>query len=430
MEQGKKKYDVAVIGAGPAGMMAAISAAENGAKVTLIEKNDTAGKKLLLTGGGRCNITNLEPDLRKFVANYGKSGFFLFHAFAEFGPKSTLAFFNAAGVETVIENNHRVLVKSGKAEDVLKALLNRLGKLGVEIINGRKAVAIDKDRGSISSVAIVGGDIVRARNYIIATGGKSYPDTGATGDGYEWAHTLGHRIVTLAPALVPVKTKETWVKELAGTGLKRAGITVFQNQKKSISASGEVLFTHFGLSGPAILNISAGIGELLQAGEVTISLNLMPELNRDELAAAILENFQKNPNKILKNCLTDFIPSGLSLAVAQFADVKPAKTVNDVTKEERRRLADAMRDLRLAVSGLLEIETGMVTSGGVALEEIDDKTMRSKVIPNLFFAGEIINVHGATGGFNLQQCWSTGHLAGRAASLAKAGHLAGTKSGG
>jgi predicted Rossmann fold flavoprotein len=430
MEQAKNNYDVAVIGAGPAGMMAAISAAENGAKVVLIEKNDSAGKKLLLTGGGRCNITNLEPDLRKFVANYGKSGSFLFHAFAEFGPKTTMDFFNAAGVETVIENNQRVLAKSGKAEDVLKVLVNRLEKLGVEIIYGRKVIAIDKDGGLISSVVIDGGDTVFARNYVMATGGKSYPGTGSTGDGYDWAYALGHRIVKLAPALVPVKTKEPWINDLAGTGLRRAGITVFQNQRKTISAAGEVLFTHFGLSGPAILNISVGIGELLQAGEVVISLNLMPELTRDELAAAILENFQKNPNKILKNCLNDFIPSGLSLAVAQLADINPAKTVNNVTKEERLRLADTTRDLRLTVSGLLEIETGMVTSGGVALEEIDDKTMRSKIVFNLFFAGEIINVHGATGGFNLQQCWSTGRLAGIKASLAKASHFSGASASG
>lgn len=416
MADNKNNYDVAVIGAGPAGMMAAISAAEIGARVVLIEKNETPGKKLLLTGGGRCNLTNLELDLRKLVANYGETGAFLFHAFSEFGPKDSVEFFNKLGVETMVENNRRVLTGSGKADDVLEALVGRLKNLGVEMIYGRKVATINKKDNSISSIIIAGGETIGAKNYIIATGGKSYPGTGSTGDGYDWAHTLGHKIIKLAPALVPIKIKEPWTKDLAGISLKRAGITVFRNQKKIISAAGEILFTHFGLSGPAILNISAGIGDLPGKSEVVISLNLLPALNRDELEKNILENFQNNPNKILKNCLADFIPSGLSPAIAQIANANPAKTVNDVTKEERRRLVEAMRDLRLTVSGLLEIETGMVTAGGVEPEGIDDKTMRSKTINNLFFAGEIINVHGVTGGFNLQQCWSTGRLAGIAAS--------------
>jgi predicted Rossmann fold flavoprotein len=416
MVQTKEKYDVAVIGAGPAGMMAAISAAENGARVILIEKNETAGKKLLLTGGGRCNITNLEPDLRKLVANYGKAGAFLFHAFSEFGPKDTIEFFNHAGVETAVENNQRVLTKSGKADEILEALLGREKLLGVEIIYGGKVVAVNKGGESISSIVLADKKIVAAKNYIIATGGKSYPGTGSTGDGYDWAHTLGHKIIKLAPALVPVKIKEPWIKELAGVSLKRTGIMVFQNHKKAITVAGEVLFTHFGLSGPAVLNISSGIGDLLEKGEVAISLNLLPASSRDELEKKILDNFQKNPNKILKNCLSEFIPSGLSLAVAQIANANPVKTVNDVTKEERRWLVEAMRDLRLTVSGLLEIETGMVISGGVDPAGIDDKTMRSEIIPNLFFAGEIINIHGSTGGFNLQQSWSTGRLAGKSAA--------------
>ncbi|MGB2631930.1 MAG: NAD(P)/FAD-dependent oxidoreductase, partial [Minisyncoccales bacterium] len=380
------------------------------------EKNETPGKKLLLTGGGRCNSTNLELDLRKLVANYGETGAFLFHAFSEFGPKDSIEFFNKLGVETMVENNQRVLIRSGKAGDVLEVLVGRLKNLGVKMICGRKVAVINKKDNSISSIIISGGETIGAKNYIIATGGKSYPGTGSTGDGYDWAHTLGHKIIKLAPALVPVKIKEPWAKDLAGVSLKRAGITVFQNQKKIISAAGEILFTHFGLSGPAILNISAGIGELLEKGEVIISLNLLPASNYGELEKKVLENFQKNPNKILKNCLADFIPSGLTLALARFAGANPAKTANDITKEERRRLVEAMRDLRLTVFGLLEIETGMVTAGGVAPEGIDDKTMRSKTIGNLFFAGEIINVHGVTGGFNLQQCWSTGRLAGIGAS--------------
>jgi hypothetical protein len=343
MKQIEDNYDVAVVGAGPAGMMAAIGATENGARVVLIEKNETAGKKLLLTGGGRCNITNLEPDLRKLIANYGKSGAFLFHAFSRFGPKDAVDFFNKAGVETAVENNCRALAKSGQAEDVLESLTARLKDLGVKTIYGRKVAAINKDNGRIVSIVVGDGGIIKAGNYVIATGGKSYPGTGSTGDGYDWAHMMGHRIVKLAPALVPVRIKEEWVKSLSGVALKRAVIKIYQQNKKAIESSGEVLFTHFGLSGPAILNISAGIGELLEKGEVIISLNLLPEMNRDQLEKAILVNFQKNPNKILKNCLVEFIPSGLALAAAQITNVNPAKTVNDITKEERRRLAEIIQ---------------------------------------------------------------------------------------
>ncbi|MFA6376065.1 MAG: NAD(P)/FAD-dependent oxidoreductase [Candidatus Paceibacterota bacterium] len=416
MNQIKNNYDVAVIGGGPAGMMAAISAAQSGAKTVLIEKNDALGQKLLLTGGERCNFTNLEPDLRKLVGNYGKDGAFLFHAFSEFGPKDVIAFFNAAGIEIDVEKNQRVFSKTDKADDILDVLLHLVQKSGAEIIVSHPVVQIKKEAGLISGIALAGGKKIIAKNYIIATGGKSYPGTGSTGDGYGWAHDLGHRIIKLAPALVPVNVKEAWAKELAGVGLRRARVTVFHNQKKIISTTGEILFTHFGLSGPAILNISNRIGELLETGPVMISLNIICEKNFEQLEKILLDDFSTNPNKTLKNCLAARMPSGLVFPVAQNAEVDLAKTVNNITKEERRRLARTIQNLQLTVSGLLGIEAGMVTGGGIALEDVDDKTMRSRVISNLFFAGEIIGVHGNTGGFNLQQCWSTGRLAGISAA--------------
>ena len=438
MAQNKDIYDVAIIGAGPAGMMAGISAAENGAKAILIEKNGTAGKKMLLTGGGRCNLTNAEFDLRKLVVNYGANGPFLFHGFFEFGPKGVIDFFNGLGLKTVVEEKQRTFPKSGQANTVLAVLLKRLAELGVEIRFDCPVAKLENEGKSIRRIVLNSGKEIVAKNYIIATGGKSFPETGSAGDGYVWARDLGHKIEPLAPGLVPVMTSEDWVKDLAGVSLEAAGIKVFcanplspeaSARQGKMTAQGEILFTHFGLSGPAILNMSAAIGKLMEKGEVSISINLFPKTNRDQLDKMVLDIFKKNLNRVLKNCLVDIMPQGLALAVSRLANIAPEKTANNITKEERAKLIGAMSDIRLTVAGLLDIEAGMVTTGGVDLKEIDDKTMRSKIIDNLFFAGEIINVHGATGGFNLQQCWSTGRLAGAKASLAKAaaeaGHLVG-----
>jgi hypothetical protein len=412
MGQNKENYDVAVIGAGPAGMMAAISAAESGAKVVLVERNKSAGKKLLLTGGGHCNLANAESDLRKLIANYGETGPFLFHAFAGFGPKDAVNFFNKLGVKTVVENNQRVFPKSGQAADVLDALLKYLESLNVRIIFGGRVAGIDRNGVLIKDVILDSGQAINAKNYIFATGGKSYPATGSAGDGYEWSCGLGHEIAPLSPGLVPVRTDEEWGKKLSGVSLENVGIAVRRDGAKVISMLGEILFTHFGLSGPAILNMSSEIGKLLDKGEVAISIDLFPQIDRVKIDKMILDNFKKNPNRVLKNCLADIMPQGLVLTVAGLANVAAGKTANNITKEERFRLLGAIKDIRLTVSGLLDIEAGMVTAGGVSLESIDDKTMRSKIVKNLFFAGEIINVHGRTGGFNLTQCWATGRLAG------------------
>jgi predicted Rossmann fold flavoprotein len=417
MNKNDKKYDVAVIGGGPAGMMAAIQAAKAGAKTVLLEKNETLGKKLLLTGGGRCNLANDEKDLRQLVANYGTTGPFLFHAFSEFGPKEATGFFNGLGIETSVEGNGRVFPKSGLADDVLRALTGELEEKKVKIVFGVAVEKIEKEDAKISKIILANNSTVVAENYIIATGGKSYPATGSTGDGYVFAHDLGHHIEKLKPALVPLKTAQAWAKKLSGVSLKRPKVTAWQNGKKIFDQTGEVIFTHFGVSGPAILGMSSRIGELLENGPVALSVDLIPESNRDRLEKELRLMFTKNPNRQLANVLAEIIPQSIAAAVGEICGVAPEKTANNVTREERQRLAATMLDLRLDVTGLLEIETGMVTGGGVRPDEVDDKTMRSKIIPNLFFAGEILNVHGRTGGYNLLQCWSTGRLAG--ASVAK-----------
>ncbi len=416
MADKNKIYDVAVIGGGPAGMMAAIQAAGFGAKTVLLEKNDILGKKLLLTGGGRCNFANNESDLRTLVINYGATGPFLFHAFSEFGPKETIRFFNDLGIETVVEDNGRVFPKSGLAEEVLEALAAELKRKKVEIAFGVAVAAVKKDGGKISEVLLADDGSIKARNYILATGGKSYPATGSTGDGYDFAYDMGHRIEKLKPALTPLKTAQTWAKKLSGVSLKRPKVTVLQNGKKIFSQTGELIFTHFGLSGPVILGMSLRIGELIESGPVALSINLLPENNLDRLNNDLRAMFVKNPNRQAANSLARIIPQNIAEAICEIANVAAEKTVNNITREERRRLAAAILDLRLDVAGLPDIEAGMVTGGGVVLENIDDKTMQSKIIANLFFAGEILNVHGRTGGYNLLQCWSTGRLAGISAA--------------
>ena len=418
MKNDKFNCEVAVIGGGPAGMMAAIAAAQRGAKTILLEKNGALGKKLLLTGGGRGNFCNAESDLRKLAANYGQNGPFLFHSFSQFGPKEAIEFFNGLGVKTKIENNNRVFPKSDRTADILNALIAGLNGLNVEIVCGARIIGIEKENNSIKKIVLDNRDDIVAKNYIIATGGKSYPQTGSAGDGYLWAQALGHKIDPLSPALVPVGIKEDRVKDLAGIALENPKISVFQNNKKLFSVQGELLFAHFGVSGPAILNIGGRIAESAKNGAVFIHLDFLPEIADGELQKKILGNFQKNPNKIVKNCLADFLPAALTEAVCRAAAVDAEKTANNIEKKERRRIAEAMKNFKLETGKTFPIESGMITGGGVDIAEIDHKTMRSKIIRNLFFAGEIINVHGPTGGFNLLQCWSTGRLAGREASLA------------
>jgi len=407
----ENNFDLAVVGAGPAGMIAAGRAAELGSKVILIEKNKKPGRKLLLTGKGRCNITNAEFDLRKLVGNYGKKGKFLFHAFSVFGPKNIVDFFENLGLKTKTERGKRVFPLSDKSEDILKILISHLIKNKVNIIYNSEVVGINHQNRKIKKLILKNREIV-AKNYIFCTGGKSYPSTGSTGDGFKWAINLGHNITELSPALVPFKTKESWVKELQGLSLKNVEISVFQKDKKERSEFGECLFTHFGLSGPIILKVSKQIGELLKSGEVKISLDLKPALDFTKLDKRVQRDFKKYQNKSFKNCLNDLLPRKLIPIIIRLSSIDPEKKVNSITKEERHSLVKLMKNLKMTVENLLGFDFAIVTSGGISLKEIDDKTMKSKIISNLFFAGEIIDIDGPTGGFNLQMCWSTGYLAG------------------
>ncbi|PIU42703.1 MAG: aminoacetone oxidase family FAD-binding enzyme [Parcubacteria group bacterium CG07_land_8_20_14_0_80_35_11] len=411
----ENNFNVAVVGAGPAGMIAAGRAAELGAKVILVEKNKKPGRKLLLTGKGRCNITNAEFNLRKLVENYGGKGRFLFHAFSAFGPRDVIAFFEKLGLKTKTERGKRVFPFSDKSEDVLKTLIKYLVKNKANIVYDSEIIGVNYQNHKIKKLILKDGEI-KATNYIFCTGGKSYPLTGSTGDGFRWAKDLGHHIKELSPALVPIKTKESWVKELQGLSLKNVEISIFQKGKKKSSEFGECLFTHFGLSGPIILDISKKVGEFLRNGEVKISLDLKPALDFAKLDGRVQRDFKKYQNKSFKNCLTDLLPHKLIPIIVKFSNIDPEKKANSITREERHNLVKLLKNLEMTAGGLLGFDSAIVTSGGIYLEEIDDKTMKSKIINNLFFAGEIIDIDGPSGGFNLQNCWSTGHLAGENAA--------------
>lgn len=397
-------------------MMAAGRAAELGAKVVLLEKNNSLGRKLLITGKGRSNITRAEFNSRQLVKKYGREGDFLLHALSQFGPKETVDFFEKRGLKMKVERGKRIFPESDSAKDVLDILLGYLKKNKVEIKTNAEVSEIIKDNNIISKIILKTSEEIFAKNYIIASGGKAYPGTGSTGDGYCWAEKLGHSVTKLRPALVPVKIKEGWVESLQGLSLKNIELLVFQNGKKKDSRFGELLFTHFGLSGPIVLDLSFIIGELLERGEVRLALDLKPALDERTLDKRIQSDFVEYANKFFKNALDDLLPQKLIPIIIEFSGINPLKKVHQITSEERRILVKLFKKLEMTVDSLLGFGFAIVTSGGVSLREIDAKTMKSKLVNNLFFAGEIINLHGPTGGYNLQVCWSTGYLAGQNAA--------------
>ena len=415
--ENKTIFDVVVIGGGPAGMMAGGRAGELGAKVLLLEKNAALGRKLLLTGKGRSNITKAEFNPRELLKKYGREGDFLLYPLSIFGVKETIDFFEKKGLKTKVERGKRIFPQSDRASDVLNILISYLKKGKVEIMTNSEVKKIIKKEKKIVKIILSGGREILAKNYIISTGGKSYPGTGSTGEGYQWAKELGHKVNKLRPALVPLRIKENWPKTAQGLSLKNVELTVFQNNKKQDSRFGELLFTHFGVSGPIVLDLSGKVGELLEKGEVKLVLDLKPALDFQTLDKRIQSDFSKYSQKLFKNSLSDLLPQKLIPIIVELPGINPEKKVNEITREERQKLVRLLKGLEMRVISLLGFETAIVTSGGVSLKEIDSKTMKSKLIENLFFAGEIIDLKGPTGGYNLQLCWSTGHLAGQ--SVAK-----------
>jgi len=417
-------FDVAIIGGGPAGMIAAGRAGELKSKVVLLEKNNALGRKLLLTGKGRSNITKAEFNPRELVKKYGREGDFLLYPLSVFGVKETIEFFEKRGLKTKTERGKRIFPESDKASDVLNVLIKYLKSGGVKIMTNCEVKEIIKNKDRITKVILKNGREIKAKNYIIATGGKSYPGTGSTGDGYKWAKESGHKVSKLRPALVPLRIKESWPKKIQGLSLKNVELTVFQDNKKKDSRFGELLFTHFGVSGPIVLDLSKIVCEFLdlpagrqERGEVKLILDLKPALDFQTLDKRIQSDFSKYSQKLFKNSLSDLLPQKIISIIVELSEIDPLKKVNEITREERHRLAKLLKGLEMTVNSPLGFETAIVTSGGVSLKEINSKTMKSKIIENLFFAGEIIDLCGPTGGYNLQLCWSTGYLAGQAGSF-------------
>ena len=424
MRRTENIYDVAVVGGGPAGMMAAGRAAELGARVILVEKNDSLGKKLLITGGGRCNLTNAEFDTRKFLEKFKDSDKFLFSTFSRFGIKETLDFFHRLGVETKIENEQRVFPVSDNAKTVFDALLKYLKKNKVEIILNSTVsdILISKEgKNKISGIKLKDGKEILARRVIIATGGTSRPETGSTGDAYEWLRKIGHIVIEPTPSLVPIAVKDDWVKKLAGLSLANVKIATFQNGAKQETNKGKIIFTHFGLSGPAILNMSRSIGELLKYGEVIISLDLFPSEDYGALNLKLQELFKENHNKKFKNTLNALAPlaAGLVSAIVELSKINPDTECNSITREERLALVDILKNIPIRADKLLGAEKAIVSSGGVPLDEVDFKTMSSRLFPNLYLVGDILNIDRPSGGYSLQLCWTTGFVAGSSAGSEK-----------
>ena len=411
----KNSFDIAVIGGGPAGMMAAGRAAELGAKVVLIEKNEILGKKLLITGKGRCNFTHNEFDIRKFAGKFGRNGRFLYSALALFDVKDTINFFESRGVKSKVEQGDRIFPEKGNAQDILNVLIKYLAEGKVNILYNAEVTGFKQESRKISQVLLRDRQI-SADKYIICAGGNAYPQTGSTGDGYRWAEQLGHTVIPPVPTLNPVKTSEDWVKELQGLSLKNVSLKLFQNGKKQDERFGEMLFTHFGVSGPIVMDMSKNIGALLKNGPVKLILDLKPALDFKKLDKRIQRDFQEFKGRMFKNSLKGLLPLSMIPVIIKLSGIEPEKKVDYISRKERNKLVHLLKELELTPTGLLGFKWSVVTSGGVALKEVNPNTMGSKKVENLYFAGEILDLDGPSGGYNLQECWSTGYLAGESAA--------------
>ncbi|MFA6339157.1 MAG: NAD(P)/FAD-dependent oxidoreductase [Candidatus Paceibacterota bacterium] len=407
-------YDVIVIGGGPSGMMAAGFAAERGRKVLLLEKNEKLGDKLKATGGGRCNITNAEEDREVFFRNYGEAKDFLYSPFSQFGVKDTFKFFEERGLPLVVEARKRAFPATQHAEDVFRVLTKFMRKGGVTVKTGMRVTRILKDDDKIVGV-MIGKEKYYAESLILATGGLSHPELGATGDGFNWLKSLGHKVKESSPDIVPLAAREHWVKELSGVSLSFMKITFFLDGVKKFSKTGKILFTHFGLSGPLILNSARQVKDLLRAGVVTATIDAYPHTDIGSLEKNIIKTFDKNKNKTLKNVFPDITPHGLGDALASllYKKMDLEKKVNSVEKEERRQIVDTLKAMPLTITGLMGFDRAVVSDGGVMLNEIDMRTMRSLLHPNVYITGDLLNITRPSGGFSLQLCWTTGYIAGK-----------------
>ncbi len=405
------QFDVIIVGGGASGMMAAGTAASRGLKVLLLEKNQKLGEKLKISGGGRCNITNAEPEKRTFLKNYGKAEQFLYSPFSKFDNKTTFSFFESLGLPLVVQARNRAFPHTEKAHDVVKTLEHYMKKGNVTIKINAKVSRIEKEGDRIIGVRS-GTTFYEAKAVVLSTGGVSHPETGSTGDGFNWLKSLGHTVVEPTPTIVPLAVKERWVHALAGVSLSFMKITFYQDGVKKFFRKGKVLFTHFGLSGPLILNAAKEVHDLLYDGVVTATIDAYPDTDIGALDKQITKVFDTNKNKMLKNIFDQITPEGTAKALLPLLPIPPETKVHSITKEDRRKIVDLLKALPITVTGLMGFDRAVVADGGVPLTEVDTRTMRSIIYQNLYLTGDLLHINRPSGGYSLQLCWTTGYVVG------------------
>lgn len=406
-------YDVVVIGGGAAGMLAAVTAGASGSSVLLLERNQKVGRKIYITGKGRCNVTNHCTE-EEFLSQMCCNGKFLYSAISQFPPSATEEFFESRGVPLKVERGNRVFPESNKATDIIDCLLREIRRTKV-FLREDYAISVEKDKEEIFCVQGADGQY-KGKALILATGGVSYPLTGSTGDGYEMAEAFGHSIVPLYPSLIPLESEDDFCKEMQGLSLKNVELKVKNSKKKVIfSQQGELLFTHFGITGPLVLSASAHM-RAWDKESYTCYIDLKPALDESTLDARLLREFTENANKDLLNILPHLLPRLMVPVVARIAEISPEKKAHEMTKGERRRLLETLKAFRVSIQRPRPLEEAVVTAGGISVKQVSPNTMGSKKVEGLYFAGEVLDLDAYTGGFNLQIAWATGFLAGRSAS--------------
>jgi predicted Rossmann fold flavoprotein len=405
---------ILIVGGGAAGMMAGIAAAESGQEAEIFERNEKLGKKIYITGKGRCNLTNA-CDTEDFFQSVVSNPKFLYSAVYGFSNREVMAFFERAGLPLKVERGNRVFPVSDKSSDVIRTLTRELERRGVTVHRNARVAEVIQEAGRAAGVRLTDGREFAGDSVIVATGGLSYPSTGSDGDGYRLAESLGHTVTELSPALVPFEAKESWVKELQGLSLRNVRVTIRDGKKRLYEEFGEMLFTHFGVSGPAVLSGSSRAARQLKKHPLTLEIDLKPALSPEQLDARLVREFEANKNKQFKNSLGNLFPAKLVPVMVSLSGISPDREVNGISREERRQFAEIIQCLPVTLTGLRGYPEAIVTQGGVRVREVDPATMESKLVRGLYFAGEVLDVDAYTGGYNLQIAWSTGYAAGRGA---------------
>lgn len=409
---------VIVVGGGAAGMFAAIAAAKNGHQVTLYEKNEKLGKKIFITGKGRCNITNA-ADMEELFDAVVTNSKFLYSSFYGYTNQNVIDFFEEAGVPVKIERGNRVFPISDHSSDVIRALEREMKKVGVKVCLNTEVKSVEAEKGRFNKVVLKDTTTQTADACIVATGGLSYRSTGSTGDGFRFAENVGHKVTQCFPSLVPMETKEPWICELQGLSLRNVEAKILDGKKELYKDFGEMLFTHFGVSGPLIISASSYVGKKFmdkngQKKELTLEIDLKPALTEEQLDQRVLRDFEENHNRQFKNAITKLFPTKLIPVMLELGGIDPEKKVNSIEKEERKQFVHLIKHFRMTLTGLRDYPEAIITKGGVNVKEIDPGTMESKLVKGLYFAGEVLDLDALTGGFNLQIAWSTGYAAGNA----------------